>query len=423
MELSKNSVSKYFVIFALAPAFIISIILTIISTKTVYRVKVDDTKDMLRGIAKELVYSYELYNKENIEFRRVDNIFYIGDHQVSGDYSIIDRLKEYSDVDLTLFYEDTRIVTTLFDDKGKRIVNTTSSDVWNNFVKNGVDYFAEDVDINGVKYFGYYTPVHASDNSIVGMGFAGRPSVDVRNTILTLKIKTVIACIILCIFEIIAVAFITGRLVRVQSGILKYISEIDKGNFNHNMPDKILKRKDEYGIMGRSFVNLNDSLCNLIQNDALTGLFNRRAAMNYLNTYVASANEVDGEPFTFAIGDIDFFKKVNDTYGHNCGDEVLRRVSKVISQISGDEGFACRWGGEEFVIVFRDKLEPSLKKLEKIAQEIRDLDIEYDNYNVKVTMTFGITEYIAPKKIDWLISNADVLLYKGKESGRNKIVS
>jgi diguanylate cyclase (GGDEF)-like protein len=255
------------------------------------------------------------------------------------------------------------------------------------------------------------------------MGFAGKPSQDIKNTIHRLNRFAVVVCVCICVCMVILSAFITGRLLRIQNHIIKYIDEIDKGDFNHTMAGNVCKRRDEYGILGRAFVQLNDSLGNLIQNDALTGLYNRRAAMQYLNKYVADANEVDGKPFCFVIGDIDFFKKVNDTYGHNCGDEVLRRVSEILGRVSGDEGFASRWGGEEFVIAFRCGLEPTLQKLQAILDEIREMTVDYGDYHVKITMTFGVKEYVAPYQLDWLISNADILLYKGKESGRNQIVS
>lgn len=423
MKFYKSSIGRYFMIFAVVPLFVVGTILTLISTRTVYRVKVDDTKEMLQGAARELVYSYELMASGWSGFRNIDGIIYAGDYRVTGDYSIVDRIKEFTGTDMSLFYHDIRIVTTLTDESGNRYINTKSTTIWNDYVQYGKDYFDESVVINGREYFGYYMPVKSDDDEIIGMGFAGLPSDDIKTTIHRLNVVAIVVCVVLCIICLIICIFVANYLLKMQNGIMNYMKEINQGNVNQKMPAWITKRKDEYGFMSRYFVELNSSLQNMIQNDALTGLYNRRAAMKYLTEYVAAANAVDGEPFTFAIGDIDFFKKVNDTYGHSCGDEVLKMISSIIGDIADEDGFAARWGGEEFVIVYKGGIKEALPKLEAVVEQIRNTSIVYEKQTVSVTMTFGILEYIAPKKTDWVITNADALLYKGKESGRNKIVS
>lgn len=419
----KSSVGRYFMLFALVPAFIICIIITIISTNIVYKVKVNDTRDMLRGAAKELVYSYELLAVEKTGFRKVNGVIYAGDLQVSDDYTIVDRIKGFTGADISLFYMDTRVVTTLLSEDGSRYVGTKATDVWNNYLQFGNDYFDESININGVDYFGYYIPVHSGDNIIIGMGFAGIPSSDIHATIRKLNTVAICTCIVLCCVSLLLCIIVSKRLLMVQNGILNYLNEIDNSEFRHVMPEWIYKRHDEYGIMARHFVKLNDSLQELIEKDALTGLYNRRAAMRFLAHYVVEANCVDGENFSLAIGDIDFFKKVNDTYGHNCGDFVLKKISEILSCIHENEGFTARWGGEEFILVFKGGLDLALEKLNRIADQIRETVIVYDDHEIKVTMTFGVAEYMASRNLDILISKADVLLYKGKENGRNMIVS
>lgn len=423
MRFYKSSVGKYFMIFAIVPVFIISIIMTIVSTNIIYRIKVDDTREMLRGAARELVYSYELLAVDNIGFRNVNGVIFAGDVQVTDDYSIVDRIKEFTGADISLFYMDTRIVTTLLNDDGSRYIETKASDIWNNYVQFGNDYFDKNILINGDEYFGYYIPVRSTENVIIGMGFAGIRSADLSAAIEKLNMVAICLCMVLCCIFLIICIIVSKRLLKIQNGIMEYLIEIDKGNFEHSMEAKVYNRQDEYGIMGRYLVKLNDSLQKLIQRDVLTGLYNRRAAMKNLEHYVAEANRVHGELFTFVIGDIDFFKKVNDTYGHSCGDIVLKSVADILNSIPDGEGFSARWGGEEFVMVFKGRLRENISKLEKIADRIRNTCIEYDGRKINVTMTFGAVEYKPPGKLDLMISNADVLLYKGKEGGRNTIVS
>jgi diguanylate cyclase (GGDEF)-like protein len=225
-----------------------------------------------------------------------------------------------------------------------------------------------------------------------------------------------LAAVVLC-------SVASGYFLSVQNGIIKYLREIDDGQYEHTMDAKLIKRKDEYGVMSRLFVKMNDSLVSLILKDGLTELYNRRAAMKRLEQFMMNANSVGGETFTFAICDIDFFKKVNDTYGHNCGDVVLKMVSDNLRAVEVGQDFVARWGGEEFIMVLKGHMKDNLVTINSVADSIRNSVVTYDKKEVRVTMTFGVTEYHVPEKLDNMISRADSLLYQGKEGGRNRVVS
>ncbi|MBP5152518.1 MAG: GGDEF domain-containing protein [Lachnospiraceae bacterium] len=129
-----------------------------------------------------------------------------------------------------------------------------------------------------------------------------------------------------------------------------------------------------------------------------------------------------GEPFCLSIADIDFFKKVNDTYGHNAGDDVLRAVAGILKENMVGKGFAARWGGEEFMLVF-DRLssKQAVPVLEKALDDIRANTVETEGFEIKVTMTFGISDG-SQGPIEDIVSVADEKLYYGKQNGRNRIV-
>lgn len=151
--------------------------------------------------------------------------------------------------------------------------------------------------------------------------------------------------------------------------------------------------------------------------DALTGLYNRHS----LKPLIEELRETD-EQYCVALGDIDNFKKVNDTYGHDCGDLVLKKVASLISEGIGGRDTACRWGGEELLIVFRGTKLSAYEKLNDILNGIRASEVQSGDKTVTVTMTFGFVERESGLDIEELISLADGLLYKGKSSGKNKIV-
>jgi diguanylate cyclase (GGDEF)-like protein len=116
--------------------------------------------------------------------------------------------------------------------------------------------------------------------------------------------------------------------------------------------------------------------------------------------------------------DIDFFKKVNDTYGHDVGDMVLKEYSHLIKSLIRNEDIFCRIGGEEFMLILPEtNLEASHIIVEKLRQAVESFECE-----VQVTMSFGLVQYIASETEQELYSRVDKALYKAKHSGRNRVV-
>ena len=164
----------------------------------------------------------------------------------------------------------------------------------------------------------------------------------------------------------------------------------------------------------------NDRLKKEANTDQLTGLFNRRKADEYLSDIVSENN---GRHFSVAIGDIDFFKKVNDTYGHDIGDIVLKELARTIENTSRSDTFVARWGGEEFLIVFPDcNGDDAFIALERLRKTIQDTPIIISDITLNITMTFGLAELSFKRDAEATIKQADEKLYIGKHNGRNQVV-
>lgn len=156
--------------------------------------------------------------------------------------------------------------------------------------------------------------------------------------------------------------------------------------------------------------------------DPLTGLFNRRSMDKYLITALEQSKG-DGLVFSVILGDIDDFKRVNDTYGHNIGDQVLMQVAKTISENASEGCRVCRWGGEEILIFIPENETVTYEVAEKIRQSIEQIRVSFSADYVSVTMTFGIAEYSPGLPFNKLVSIADNRLYYGKRHGKNQVVS
>lgn len=167
----------------------------------------------------------------------------------------------------------------------------------------------------------------------------------------------------------------------------------------------------------------NEKLNYIATHDALTGLHNRHSLWNYLSALHGSAGD-----FCVCMGDIDNFKRTNDTYGHDCGDQVLKEVAGIVRSNIGESDMACRWGGEEILIIMNGSRDECLNRIEKMRSRICGLNLRYDGKEVPTTMTFGFaqgSENPDPDdvNIEELISIADKRLYVGKNSGKNVIIS
>lgn len=166
----------------------------------------------------------------------------------------------------------------------------------------------------------------------------------------------------------------------------------------------------------------NKILTAVSSKDPLTGLLNRRSMDVHL-TEAVDAAKAKGRLFSVIIGDIDDFKKVNDTYGHNVGDDVLINVSDIISSLVPEGAKVCRWGGEEILILIHDKSPAAFSIAENIRKAIGASETRSDDTAIRITMTFGVAEYIPGLSITKLISIADDNLYKGKSEGKNQVVA
>jgi diguanylate cyclase (GGDEF)-like protein len=159
--------------------------------------------------------------------------------------------------------------------------------------------------------------------------------------------------------------------------------------------------------------DINDDMFKLANQDALTGLWNRRYLFEQVENGGQAHNNV-------AMLDIDFFKKINDKYGHDGGDQALVTVSHIIS-IYFKEDLTARFGGEEFCILNNGRYDEFVQRLENMRQRIESTAIPYLDTQMNLTISIGTTK--AKRDIDTMIRIADDRLYQAKSNGRNQTVS
>jgi diguanylate cyclase len=167
----------------------------------------------------------------------------------------------------------------------------------------------------------------------------------------------------------------------------------------------------------------NKRIEELAELDDLTGSLNRRSIMRTLNEEISRAHR-GSSPCSIALIEVDWFKRINDTYGHPAGDEVLRTFAiTVFANIRNIDRFG-RFGGEEFLLVLPDTLqETAVRILERLRSIIAELDWSAFSHGMRVTVSAGIATLNPDETSDAVLARADHALYSAKAQGRNRIVS
>lgn len=169
--------------------------------------------------------------------------------------------------------------------------------------------------------------------------------------------------------------------------------------------------------------DLQEKLREQANRDSLTGLFNRRYLEGTLERELARCKR-EGAPLSMLILDIDHFKLVNDTYGHQAGDEVLRVFARLLSEHARAEDIVCRYGGEEFLLVLpKMPLAIARERADQLLAMVQQTTVRFEQLHIRITTSIGIA--VTPQHAvtaDDLIRCTDQALYQAKDTGRNRVI-
>ncbi len=169
--------------------------------------------------------------------------------------------------------------------------------------------------------------------------------------------------------------------------------------------------------------NLNKSLKKMANTDILTQLSNRRSALDFMKKYISLCKREKSD-FSLCFFDIDFFKKVNDSYGHEVGDLVLQHLSNLCENSIRNSDMFARWGGEEFILILpMTNKEGAYIICENLRKLINNTDLLLNKKAIKISVSIGLTSLENKEEnIDDLLQRVDRALYKAKENGRNQTI-
>jgi len=227
---------------------------------------------------------------------------------------------------------------------------------------------------------------------------------------------------------------------------MEFIAENENEAFSWQTYYLVDSRYNVFGIVGFKMSNLDD-IVNKIQQDVLdaiipqmisilserkyyleantdvlTNLYNRRYINRELNDFMNVIKKNKRFRLTVLMIDIDHFKKINDVYGHDAGDKVLIKIAEILKESVRDLDVVGRYGGEEFLVLVQGDIETAIIIAERIRITIKELDLNYKNKILKNTVSIGMSEFTQSMDVEDVLLFADSMLYKAKNSGRDKIV-
>lgn len=180
--------------------------------------------------------------------------------------------------------------------------------------------------------------------------------------------------------------------------------------------EKITRISDRYQTMLRE---LNQTLRELSTRDSLTGLYNRRFMLDRLHSELQTPKR--RASFSLMLADIDFFKRINDGYGHDAGDQVLVTVANCIHDSLREADVCARWGGEEFLILLPEtRLLDALTLGEQVRLAVAALEIDVQGALLRPAISIGLVEHHPGEPLRNSLRRADSALYRAKRKGRNR---
>lgn len=215
----------------------------------------------------------------------------------------------------------------------------------------------------------------------------------------------------------------------VGAGIVRRIARLSKkakliGNYDVNVlksrqGDEIDDLIESFNIMEQTLKGAIEKEKSEARTDFLSGLPNRRALIESAEQQISLARRW-GVDISFAIIDIDHFKKINDTYGHEVGDEVIKAVGGILKSFARTSDMCSRWGGEEFVVAMpKTDLQGAIAFAERFRSRTKELKVLAGNQLVTVNVSIGVAQLGLDESFSECVKRSDEALYQAKESGRN----
>lgn len=265
MKIFRNLKLQYkMLILAIIPVLVMGIVAILISNTVVKNKLLDDAKQKLKATSNAVLAAYD--QNAGDYFVNATGDVWKGAYNVSLSTPFIDDIAAKTGIEVTFFYNDTRLVTSLKDADGKRILGSTAGDfLVENVLQDGNEVFTNRVLVDGTFYFGYYVPVHQNNSDeIIGMVFAGMPVKEIYASLNLITMIFTVAILVILVIAVIGCLLVSREIAKSIRNSMDVVKQISEGNLNVEIEQSMLDRKDEAGALSCNTQTLIDNLSAMI---------------------------------------------------------------------------------------------------------------------------------------------------------------
>lgn len=416
----KMSIMVRLLLMVISPCLLLGIAMTLYSGWNMQRGMQKTTLDGLRSTDYAVLEMFENVADGDYKQDAKGNV-YRGEYKISDNNELADYIKNKTDVDVTFFYGDTRVLTSLKDKKtGDRLIGTTASkEVTDKVLKNGKEYSDTGIVINERPYYGYYVPVKNSDDSIVGMVFVGRESKDINAFIKSKSSAVFLMALIIMAMASIA-AWITSRSVAVSvRGTEKVIGALADGNLTLDVEEKLLGRNDEIGDMARSVEKLRQELFEIISDiKKSSGILNAsgESLSQMAENSSATTNEMSKVIEDLSKGAVSQAEEIEEASVHI--GEMGQVIEEIVSNVDGLDHTSVKMknASDESSVIIRQLSESN----DRTTQAINRISRQIEATNDSVQMIHAAVELITSiaSQTSLLALNASIEAARAGEHGK-----
>ncbi|MFR8866610.1 MAG: methyl-accepting chemotaxis protein [Lachnospiraceae bacterium] len=416
----KMSIMVRLLLMVIPPCLLMGVLMTLYSGWNMQKGMQKTTLDGLRSTDYAVLEMFENVADGDYKQDAKGNV-YRGEYKISDNNELADYIKNKTDVDVTFFYGDTRVLTSLKDKKtGDRLIGTTASkEVTDKVLKNGKEYSDTGIVINERPYYGYYVPVKNSDDSIVGMVFVGRESKDINAFIKSKSSAVFLMALIIMAMASIA-AWITSRSVAVSvRGTEKVIGALADGNLTLDVEEKLLGRNDEIGDMARSVEKLRQELFEIISDiKKSSGILNAsgESLSQMAENSSATTNEMSKVIEDLSKGAVSQAEEIEEASVHI--GEMGQVIEEIVSNVDGLDHTSVKMknASDESSVIIRQLSESN----DRTTQAINRISRQIEATNDSVQMIHAAVELITSiaSQTSLLALNASIEAARAGEHGK-----
>lgn len=264
MEKKANGLKLKLYLLTVGPVILLGVLLFIISEKEMRASLQSLTRTRLDNVCESLAKAYSTLYEGDWAYDEQADSFTKGGHNLYDTYDMIDSIHKESGIHITLFFGDTRRMTTVPADGGGRFVGTKAGEEPISEVLNkGNTYFSDNTVINNEQYFSYYTPLKNSDGAVVGMFFAGAPRSDVKDMVNGALLVVFIGTLLLVILDVVGVSLLTLNLVKTINNCVDAVVTLESGSLSVHAEVGFFNKNDELGLLARSINSMAERFLNV----------------------------------------------------------------------------------------------------------------------------------------------------------------